>query len=308
VLLLGILLMLFSAIILPRHVLFIQVEGNKQLPDKRIIEAAENCGIRFGTSRKHIRSEKVKNDLLSSIPELQWAGVNTKGCVAVISVRERTIKERHLPEKIVSNIIADRDGFIISCTASKGNLICTQGQAVRKGELLISGYTDCGISIHATRAEGEVFAQTLRNLSVIAPKNWVLVADNGNKIQSISLLIGKKRINLWKDSGIWSVTCGRMYKEYFMTLPGGFSLPLALCLDVRLNREHLSAEYSCGHTPEEFARDYLRRQMVAGTILQEDITVADRPDYYMLQGNYICSEMIGRVQSEVIGEQHGKTS
>ena len=37
-----------------------------------------------------IRSEKVKNSLLQRIPQLQWAGINTDGCVAVISVREKT--------------------------------------------------------------------------------------------------------------------------------------------------------------------------------------------------------------------------
>lgn len=36
----------------------------------------------------------MKNALLSAIPELQWAGVNTYGCRAVISVRERTLPER----------------------------------------------------------------------------------------------------------------------------------------------------------------------------------------------------------------------
>lgn len=308
VLWIGIALLIFSAISIPRCVLFVQVEGNEHIPDKLILEAAENCGIRFGAAREQIRSEKVKNQLLSAIPELQWAGVNTKGCVAVISVRERIITERMSPETTVSNIVADRDGIILNCTASSGTLVCGEGQAVVEGELLISGYTDCGLIIQATRAEGEVYAQTMRNLMVVSPRKWVSVRDDHIEIGAISLLVGKKRINLWKDSGIWDSTCGRMYKEYFLTLPGGFRLPLALCVDIGIQRQESLSEYNQGSNLEEYARSYLCSQMVAGTILRESVSVSEQTDCLVLQASYICSEMIGRVQSELIGEQHGKTN
>ena len=89
VLLAGSLLLALFILFLPTRVLFVRAEGNIRIPEKQILEAAESCGIRFGASRKDVRSEKTKNALLSGIPELQWAGVNTYGCVAVISVRER---------------------------------------------------------------------------------------------------------------------------------------------------------------------------------------------------------------------------
>ena len=87
VLLAGLGILFLLAMYLPSRVLFIRVEGNMQIPDRQILAAAEECGIRFGASRREVRSEKVKNALLSSVPQLQWAGVNTAGCVATISVR-----------------------------------------------------------------------------------------------------------------------------------------------------------------------------------------------------------------------------
>lgn len=91
-LLLGLAVVLFLILFLPSRVLFVKVEGNQRIPANRILEAAEICGIRFGASRRNVRSERVKNALLETMPELQWAGVNTKGCVAVLSVRERTVE------------------------------------------------------------------------------------------------------------------------------------------------------------------------------------------------------------------------
>ena len=73
VLLGGIAALLFLTLFLPTRVLFIQVTGNRSLPENKILEAAEVCGIYFGADRSRVRSERVKNALLSRMPELKWA-------------------------------------------------------------------------------------------------------------------------------------------------------------------------------------------------------------------------------------------
>ena len=93
VLLSGLLVTMLLGLLLPTRVLFVRVEGNETIPARQILAEAENCGIRFWASRRDVRSEKVKNALLSAIPRLQWAGVNTTGCVATISVREASETE-----------------------------------------------------------------------------------------------------------------------------------------------------------------------------------------------------------------------
>ena len=134
VLVLGIGLLLFLTLFLPTRVLFVRVEGNSALPDRKILEAAETLGIRFGASRRGVRSERIKNALLGAIPELQWAGVNTRGCTAVISVRERTPEEKAGEEENrVGSVVAARDGVVVSCTVLEGTAKCTPGQAVRQG-------------------------------------------------------------------------------------------------------------------------------------------------------------------------------
>ena len=97
-------------------------------------------------------------------------GVNTSGCVATVSVRERTDPEVTEQDSAVSNIVASRDGFIVSATVTRGNFLCRVGQSVKAGQVLISGYTDCGICIQATRAEGEIYAQTSRDFAAVTPR------------------------------------------------------------------------------------------------------------------------------------------
>lgn len=310
VLLFGMALLLFLIFFLPSRVFFVEVEGNNAVPARLIQEAAAECGISFGASRREVRSERVKNALLEAVPQLQWAGVNTRGCVAVISVRERSILEEKEAELGFGHIVALRDGVITSCTATQGNLICGVGQAVGKGDVLISGYTDCGICIRATQAEGEVFAQTRRQLHVVLPAVYEYRAVKGEEKQKISLLLGKKRINLWKDSGISPGSCGRMYQEYDLTLPGGFQLPVAIAVET-----YAQWELEADSMPEEqmqqilteFAGDYLHSQMVAGVVHSQELSFSKEEEYCLLEGEFVCVEMIGSRQRLTIGEDHVKT-
>ena len=174
----GIALLLFLTVFLPTRVLFLKVEGSVNVPRNRILEQARNCGIQFGASRREVRSEKTKNALLSAIPELQWVGVNTTGCVAVISVREKWENDNTDQEKKgISGIVALRDGIITSCIVTKGTGLVSPGQAVRKGQLMVSGYTDCGLFLQAVNAEAEIYAQTKRFLELIHITNCLEKRD-----------------------------------------------------------------------------------------------------------------------------------
>ena len=306
----GMLFLLLMAVYLPTRIYFVEVEGNGYVPARLILEAAENCGIRFGASRREVRSEKMKNSLLSAIPDLQWAGVNTKGCVAVISVREKTAAEPVETTSAVSRIVASRDGVIASCTVEQGNALCKIGQAVRAGEILVSGYTDCGISIRATRSVGEIYAQTRWDLEAVTPVEYTLQQEMTGSGKRYALIIGKKRINFYKDSGILGTTCDKMSTVNYLTLPGGFTLPVALVTEEWISYETVeqtSADDEMEKLLSDFAADYLRQQMVAGSILQSSQHIVSDGAVGQLKGSYACLEMIGREQNEEILEEYGKT-
>ena len=309
-LLTGVWLFLFvSSCYLPTRIFFVTVDGNTTVPDRLILSAAEACGIRFGASRKLVRSEKIKNALLSSVPKLQWAGINTSGCTAVIAVRERVEEEKKSETTVVSNLVADRDGYILSATITSGTAHVVPGEAVTKGQLLISGYTDCGICIRAARAEGEIMAQTNRKLTAVMPADCVIIRQVPAARYKVSLIVGKKRINLWKDSRISDAGCGRMYEEYYVSLPGDFRLPVAICVDryvPYVQETVVLPEEDAQHQLQGFSEQYLLRQMVAGQILEKQQKLSGFKGVYRLESDYVCTELIGREQREQIGVINGK--
>lgn len=305
----GMICLLLLFWVLPGRILIVEVEGNDTVPSRMILEAAAESGIGFFSSAREVRSEKMKNTLLAKLPQLGWAGVNTYGSRAVITVRERNEEPQSEAKKGVSSIVAERDAIILSCTVTKGTGLVSPGQAVQAGQTLISGYTDCGISIEATRAEGEICGITKRNLTVVTPMNESLRAKNGEADTKYALLLGKKRINLYKGSGISPVSCVKMYSEYVLTLPGGFRLPVTLITETVTEYEAVQTERNLQTVEQElsrFADRYLRSIMIAGHITDR-AEYFEASDVFRFVGSYACREQIGRDKSEQIGVYNGKT-
>lgn len=300
VLLVGLLFLFLLSLYLPTRVLFLSVEGNVQIPTRQILAAAESCGVRFGASRREVRSEKVKNELLGALPQLQWVGVNTSGCVAVLSVRERADTVQTEKENGVSSLEASRDGIIVSCTVTQGSPKCAVGDAVTQGQILISGYTDCGMLLRATHAEGEIMAQTRRSVTAVTLPEKRIRGQQQSVSRNYSLILGKKRINLWINSGIWDGTCGRMYKEYYITLPGGFVLPVALAVDTCICADTSVTSRSSEEIFQElsgFCERYVTEQMVSGSILDSTLSALTGSSC-RLEADYVCLEMIASRRQE----------
>lgn len=303
-LLVGSLIMVLSMFLLPTRVFFFEVEGNVSVATNQILEKASSCGLHFGASRRGVRSERVKNALLASVPELQWVGVNTRGCTAIITVRERNRSENTAHKNGVSRIVATRDGVIKQITVTQGNTLCTVGQAVQAGEILVSGYTDCGIRILAQRSQAEILAQTVREISVVTPS---LASVRGIKTGSTAkygLIIGKKRINFYNDSGNSDTSCVKIYEEKPWVLPGGFQLPVSFFCETWETYEMSEASIDmevAQQQLQQFAQYYLGTEMIAGEIIGRQESVSCASDIYSLNGSYACLEMIGtEVNEEVI--------
>lgn len=305
VLVLSLILFCVLGMYLPSRVLFIRIEGNSTVPTRLILEKCAECGISFGASRSGVRSETVKNALLEAIPQLQWAGVNTSGCVATVTVRERTDAEKEESSGGVCSIVAACDGVITECTVIRGNRLCRVGQAVRAGDVLVSGYTDCGLCIQATRAEAEIYARTQRELTAITPTIWTRESENRVTEKKYALIIGKKRINFYKGSGISGTSCDKIYSEYYITLPGGFTLPVAVVTEAWTYADETRTVQTDESVLTEFAQRYLTQQMTAGSILSGDAAITEADGVLLLQGNYACTEMIARVRNEEIIKPYG---
>ncbi len=308
VLVLGMTALLCLSLWVPGKVFFVRVEGNASVPANQIMEKAQLCGIGFGASRRLVRSEKIKNNLLSAMPELQWAGVNTYGCMAVITVRERNDPQKEPEASGISSILASRDAIVQEMTVLQGSAQVKPGQAVKAGQVLISGYTDCGIYIQANAAKGEIYGLTQREISAVFPVEYAVRREVMDVDRNFSLIIGKKRINFAKDSGISGGSCAKIVLDYDLVLPGGFCLPVSLEVQKIISYEQEPGTAEGQAVLKAFALRYLQQQMVAGGIRGAGEVFSSLDGTCRLDGVYSCYEMIGIDRKEENVLDYGKSN
>ncbi len=289
--------MLASALYAPSRIWFLSVEGNDQVPAREILSAAEECGVKFWADASEIRSEQVKNHLLNQLPELQWAGVNIRGMSAVISVRERVEAEPVRQRDSVTNVVASRDGVIVSMSVLGGEAVCQVGQAVRQGELLVSGCIECPTHTQYTHADAEIYALTRRQFDGFCPGLREEKEIVGRQHRRISLIWGKKRIKIFGSSGISASTCDKMTQTRVFTLPGGFSLPLAVEIETYREYKPVACPVAAEDAQallQDLAEQLMRQDMIAGEILQSVPVFTRTEDGYTLAVTSFCREMIAR--------------
>ncbi len=283
---------------LPGRILFLRVEGNGEVPERLILEAAEGCGLGFGASSRELRSEQVKNHLLHVLPQLRWAGVNISGCTATITVSLRS-SEEPVEAELPGDLVAVRDAVVQELYPESGTALAAPGDAVREGQVLLSGMTELGICTRLDRAEGEVYGVTRHTVRAMIPESTVQRTAQGRKITKISLLIGKKRINFTSDSGILDGTCVKMRTVNYLTLPGGFQLPVAVITETWYPAQLESVpRENAEDTLLDFARWYVQRDMIAGRILDEEWSM----DGAAVDAVFSCREMIARFREGVTAQ------
>ena len=309
VLIIGCMLFLIAVVVLPTRIFFVRVVGNVSVPAKQILEEAENCGICFGASRRAVRSEKVKNTLLSAMPQLQWLGINTKGCVATISIREKTAEESTNDTFGIGSIVASTDGIIQSCTVLNGTAMCAIGDAVLAGETLVSGYTDCGIALKEVKAEAEITAITVRSITAFSLMPEEVRTQQRDEERRYSIRIGKKLINFFKDSGISDTSCVKIYSEDYLMLPGGFVLPVSLVTQRYIYCDCADERQQSWETwLADCVKKYMISTLQACQVISENTQFVTNDSLCIFNGKYICLENIGQFVNEEIVNDDRQTN
>lgn len=92
-----------------------------------------------------------------------------------------------------------------------------------------------------------------------------------------------------------------MYEENYLTLPGGFQLPIAIVVETWSHYSHDTvSSIADGVTSRlpDLAQDYLQQQMVAGQILYSSTLFFQEEGIIRMEGKYSCAEIIGVERNE----------
>lgn len=170
----------------------IDIEGNDTVSSARLMRALEECGVGYGTFWPAMSSDRVKDDILTQMPDIAWLSVNIRSSCAHIVVHERVDKPEIVNEKSPCDIVAAKGGVIKKLSVLEGEAAVTVGDTVAKDDVLVgavmSSETGDDRFVHSM---AQVQADTWYEISAQVPlTEQVKVKKEGTSTQ-FSLIIGK---------------------------------------------------------------------------------------------------------------------
>lgn len=207
----------------------IDVEGNERVSTGEILRALADSGVDYGSFWPAWRADEVKNELILALPELSWVGVTVDSSRARVEVRERVPAPELVDNDEPHSVVASSTGIVTRVDAYMGTPLVKAGDAVFEGEELVSSLMSTPGGEHRqVHAQADVTARTWYELSAAAPLTETVRGGESSSHSRWALVLGKTRLNFYRDSGKMGIGCDKIVTEYPLELEGVFTLPLKL--------------------------------------------------------------------------------
>lgn len=277
----------------------IHVTGNETVPTGAILRALEECGFSYGKCWLPFQSQALQSELLCRLPELEWVSFQIRGSRAEVIVYEAASAPEVIDNDEPVDLIAAQSGIVVKTTVLQGQSMVQRGEWVQPGQVLVSGVVeDRQGDLTSAHALGSIRARTYYEITACLPGEAARRVPAGRSRSRFALVIGKKRINLYRSSGIPTGECDTIYHEFTCAVPGVFHLPVTF-----VREERRPVELQSRARTEQEAREILERALreelaqylgADGEIVDLRLTERAADDAYYLTLRAECEQNIER--------------
>lgn len=138
--------------------------------------------VKYAFKKDYKTLLRIKKKILEAYPDkIEWLEIEEVGTHYIVRVEER---KRVLQEKksMPMHIIAKKSAIIIRVDATKGMILKTKNDYVKKGDIVISGEIKHGDAIvDNVKAEGVVYGEVWYNIKVELPLHKTIRMYTGRK-------------------------------------------------------------------------------------------------------------------------------
>lgn len=270
----GFFLFFLGVYMLSSFIWSVEVVGVHQMSLTSVNQAAEKIGIKPGAWKvKLSEPQTLQRQLLQSLPDASWVGVELHGTKAIIQVVEKEQQEK--PQALSPrHLVAKKKAVVHSILAEAGKVVVNIDQFVNKGQVLISGIigNDTRQAIVAARGkvEGEVWYLT----NVTIPLEQKRVSFTGASEDNHFLLAGNYAVRIWPFQ-IQPFQHVDTKEQKYQFSYHGYQFPLGWKVETRQEVEEqkyqLTPEKAVALAKEFGRQDVLKRAGKDATIKEEKV-------------------------------------
>ena len=194
----GAVLFIILLNLLASFVWSIEISGNNELQTEFIEKALDRHGIRTGAFKYRIDTDSAVDKMMMEIGKLAWISIELRGTKVKVEVRERRDPPQIVPKHIPCDIIAQKDGIITRVIVKEGIEAVSEGDTVKKGQVLISGSIPVKGSEQSklVHAMGTVSARTWYEEEVPVELTRTERIRTGRVIKDSSLILFSWKLNI----------------------------------------------------------------------------------------------------------------
>lgn len=228
-LMLGALIALVLLVLSQRFVWDVRVKGNETMSEAEILEELRACGFGVGSYIPDFDAPTLENRVLIASDRISWISIHMEGTVAVVQVIEHKPPiPAETDTKRPANLIAACDGQIEYLQLYRGAPVVVIGQAVKKGELLVSGIYDSALDGYRyTRAAGMVMARTKHTVTVEIPLSYEEKVTLSPKTDEMWLYFFDFSLKFYKSTGNEGGACDIIKEDKELHFLGLHDLPIS---------------------------------------------------------------------------------
>lgn len=137
-LVIGAVLFLLVLYMLSSFIWFIDIEGNKNISDEKILSIARQAGLARGALIWQVDPPAVEQALKDKLPTISWVCVTIEGTRAKVEIVEKKMPAG-TGEHEAAHIVAKKAGLVKEILVLSGQPAVKEGDTVVPGQILISG-------------------------------------------------------------------------------------------------------------------------------------------------------------------------
>lgn len=203
---LGFLGFISAIAILTGFIWRIELVGAGSIPASRLRRDLRVLGLYPGVWRGKMDKDAIRRKLAQLTPEAAWIGLEFRGVVAVVRVVQRAVPP---PAEKAGDLVAAQDGLIESMVVYRGTAVVAEGDAVRAGQLLVSGRevrigSGGGLVSLAVPAEAKVRARIWETAQAEVPLVHWREEPSGRRMTVLRLRLGRWLLDLGRHGPPWA--------------------------------------------------------------------------------------------------------
>lgn len=195
----GLIISLIFVFILSNIIFKVEIISN----DKDLVNRLTNSLDKYDISPYHLKREYkelelIKNKILEEYKsEIEWLEINRVGTKYIVKLNPRILNSETKKYKY-QHLVARKNANILSMDIKSGQIMKDKYSYVKKGDIIVSGYTYLNDEIKSTGvALGKVYGEVWYITKVKYPFNYYKKYKTSNKKEYISIKIFNKEIDLF---------------------------------------------------------------------------------------------------------------